>query len=258
MVTSARLATPPATTTDNAIYPWLPWRDVRSYVNDQWDLENTPHHSIIGLTGSGKSYLARYGLLELSSWDRVLIIDTKGDDPIISRTGRPVSKFPRRAWYSGLGQRHDQPGDQWFRLVVNDNIAIAKEQVHEALSTAYDEGDWVIYVDECWDVTNRKPDVGLGLEGIMAKIWRKGRGRHVSLIAATQTPVEVPRLFYDQASFAWIGRIRDEDRQKRLLEIGGLAKRDLPALSTLKRRQWLLAADNGEYFARTMVERKVA
>jgi hypothetical protein len=73
------------------------------------------------------------------------------------------------------------------------------------------------------------------------------------MIAATQTPVEVPRLFYDQASFAWIGRIRDEDRQKRLLEIGGLTKRDLGSISSLKRREWLLCADNGEYFARSKV-----
>jgi hypothetical protein len=65
--------------------------------------------------------------------------------------------------------------------------------------------------------------------------------------------VEVPRLFYDQASFAWIGRIRDEERQKRLLEIGGMSKKDLPVLATLQRRQWLLAADNGEFFARTSV-----
>jgi hypothetical protein len=63
----------------------------------------------------------------------------------------------------------------------------------------------------------------------------------------------VPRLFYDQAAFAWIGRIRDEDRQKRLLEIGGLSKRDLPIVSSLKKRQWLLAADDGDYFARTVV-----
>lgn len=223
------------------------------WVNREWDPENMPHHSIIGLTGSGKSYLGINGILRpLCAMDRVLLIDTKGDDPIVSRQGRPVTQIETPKFWQRMGKKR-HAFDDWQRLVVSDERNEARHQVRTALGRAYDEGNWVIFVDETWDLTSKDPDVGLNLGGILAKIWRKGRGRHVSLVAATQTPVEVPRLFYDQASFAWIGRIRDEERQKRLLEIGGMSKRDLPILATLQRRQWLLAADNGEFFARTQV-----
>lgn len=234
-------------------YPWSPWPTVAQWVNRAWDPENVPHHSIIGLTGCGKSYLAVNGILRpMCSMDRVLLIDTKGDDPIVSAQGRPVKRIESPPVWRRMTRR-PEPYDQWQRLVVSEDRAEARQQVRSALDRVYEEGNWVVYVDEAWDLTSKDPDVGLNLGGPLARIWRKGRGRHVSLVAATQTPVEVPRLFYDQCSFAWIGRIRDEERQKRLLEIGGMSKRDLPVLATLQRRQWLLAADNGEYFARTQV-----
>lgn len=232
-------------------YPWTPWAKVRSFLNKAWDPENAPHHSLIGLTRSGKSYLAVNGILGLCEYDRVLIVDTKGDDPS-TRVGRVIKKIPRNTWYTPLGRSKDGPREKWYRIIAPENRQSAHDMIGEALTNVYDEGDWVIYIDECWEVTG-KGNEGLGLEEVMNKIWRKGGYKHVSVVAATQTPVMVPRLFYDQAAFAWIGRIRDEDRQKRLLEIGGLSKRDLPIVSSLKKRQWLLAADDGDYFARTVV-----
>lgn len=236
----------------DTVYPWTPWHSVRQQIDHMWDPENAAHHAIIGLTRSGKSYLAVHGILDLCKYDRVLIVDTKGDDHT-TQVGKPVQRLPKNAWYQNIGKREDQPYQEWFRLVAPDNRAKATDLIGEALNRVYDEGEWVVYIDELWEVTGHGSE-GLGLDGIMSKLWRKGGYRHVSVVAATQSPVAVPRLFYDQAAFAWIGRIRDEDRQRRLLEIGGLTKADLPVLATLKRREWLLAADNGEYFARTTVD----
>lgn len=233
-------------------YPWRPWSQVRALVNKMWDPENIPHHSIIAQTRGGKSYLAVNGILELCRNDRVLIIDTKGDDPS-TQVGKVVKSLPKHTWYSAMGRRQDKPYEKWYRLVAPKDRRRAHDMVGEALDTAYDEGEWVVYIDEAWEVTGRGEE-GLGLEGMMNMLWRKGGYRHVSVVAGTQTPVAVPRLFYDQAGFAWVGCIRDEDRQKRLLEIGGLSKKDLPILSTLRRRQWLLCADGGEHFARTVVD----
>lgn len=245
---SRRLAVVPDATNE---YPWRPWAAVKTQLNTMWEPENSPHHSIIGLTRSGKSYLAINGILDLAKFDRVLIIDTKGDDQS-TQVGRVVRRLPKHTWYSAMGRKQDGPYEKWFRIIAPDDRIQANSIIGEALNSAYDEGEWVIYIDECWEVTGKGTE-GIGLEGVMSKLWRKGGYRHVSVVAATQSPVNVPRLFYDQASFAWIGRIRDEDRQKRLLEIGGLSRKDLSILSTLKRREWFLAADNGEYFARTMV-----
>lgn len=237
-----------------ATVPWAEWSDVSNYIDRTWDPENAPHQSIIGLTGSGKSYLAINGLLKKCCLnDRVLIIDVKRDDKLVSVTGRPVRELPRNTWYSKMGRRRDEPMDHWWRLVVHEDKAKAQQQVYDALKRVYNEKNYVVYIDELFYVTSPQKEF-LNLSGPVERIYRFGRNKHVSLVAATQSPRYVPSSFYDQASFAWIGRIRDETKQKRLLEIGGLSKKELPYISELQRRQWLLSADNGEYFARTTVK----
>jgi DNA helicase HerA-like ATPase len=233
---------------------WREWGDVSKYVNDKWDPKNTPHHSIIGLTGSGKSYLAINGILKgMCRMDRVVLLDTKGDDELVSTTGRAVRELPRETWYREM-TRKPEPFDSWWRVVVHEtDRAKAQQQVYDVLTRIYREGNYVVFVDELFDLTAPKaPALNLGPQ--VETIYRKGRSRGVSLIASTQAPRYVPTSFYDQASFAWIGRLRDEDKQKRLLEIGGLSKKELPHVATLQRRQWLLSADNGEYFAKTSVK----
>jgi hypothetical protein len=234
--------------------PWVSWPVLSAQVNRMWDPENTPHHSVVALSGGGKSFLIVNGLLKpMCAWDRVLIVDTKGDDPTLSHIGFPVKEIPRPKWKS-RDQR--KKGDQWFRLIVNDDPKEGRGQVARALDRVYAEGEWVVVFDEIRDITD--PDSnrfrGLDLLGPVDKMYRKGRYRHVSIIAATQSPRYAPSAFYDQASFAWIGRIRDEQRQRRLLEIGGMSRQELPLIAALKRRQWLLSADSGEYFARSQVE----
>jgi len=88
------------------------WRSVHQFVNRLWDPENTPHHSIIGLTGSGKSYLAINGLLKpMCKDDRVLIIDCKRNDPLVGSVGKPVTEIPPKTWNT----RKREPMDSWFR-----------------------------------------------------------------------------------------------------------------------------------------------
>lgn len=232
--------------------PWVEWHGVRTYVDNAWDPENCPHHSIVGLTGSGKSYLAVNGILRpMCRMDRVLIIDSKQDDKLVSSIGTGIRELPRRTWYSGLTRRKE-PYQNWYRLILNGTPDDRRIQVGKALARVYKEGDWVVFIDELKHITGiRRPFLRLG--AFVDEIYIMGRSRRVSIVAGTQAPKDVTTSFYDQASFAWIGRIRDEERQKRLLEIGGLSKKELPYVSTLKRREWLLSADNGEYFARTKV-----
>lgn len=241
--------------TGGLLVPWEEWPTVQHRVNQLWDPENTPHHSIIGLTGSGKSFLGINGILKpMCVWDRVLIIDSKRDDPLVSTVGRPIKDIPKKTW---ANTRRREPFDQWFRLEVIDGLGPVKRrekqaQVHKALERVYKDGDWVVYIDEIRDLTDPKPP-NLGLAPWVDEIYRKGRSKRVSIIAATQAPRWVPASFYDQASFAWIGRLADEQKQKRLLEIGGMGKQYFGDISSLQRRQWLLAADNGEHLARTSV-----
>lgn len=231
--------------------PWEEWPIVANRVNRLWDPENTPHHSIIGLTGSGKSYLAINGILKnMCKRDRVLIIDSKGDDPLVSSTGQGCKEIPRLPWGN---PRRREDYDSWWRLDVKGTREQKREQVRKALARVYSDGNWVVFLDELRDISDPKPP-NLNLAPWVIEIYRKGRSKRISLIGATQSPRWVPAEFYDQASFAWIGRIADEQRQKRLVEIGGMGKQYFPVIASLQRRQWFLTADNGEHLARTTVK----
>jgi hypothetical protein len=240
--------------------PWLDWPRVAGFINKTWDPENAPHHSVIGMTGSGKTHLCVNGILKpLCSDDRVLIIDTKHNDRLVAGIGKPVDAIPADNPSRVQGKR--RPMDRWFRLVVHDqwdtdrsgrNRVKASDQVLRALDRVYHEGEWVLYCDELQDLGgSRQPNLGLSMN--LDEIYRKGRSKHISILAGTQAPRHVPTCFYDQCDFAWIGRLSDEDKQKRLREIGGMPKEYLPSIMQLRKREWLLTAQGGDYILRTKV-----
>jgi hypothetical protein len=235
--------------------PWKHWPEVHKFVDHAWDPENNPHHSIIAGTGGGKSFLAINGILKpMCRDDRVLIIDCKRNDKLVASVGKPVTEIPPKTWPT----RKREPFDMWFRLCVHDQFTSegrgkAKLQVYNAMHRVYNEGDWVVYFDEIQDIGGiRQPNLGLGMH--IDEMYRKGRSRHLSILASTQAPRYVPGSFYDQASWAWIGRLADEDRRKRMREIGGMPKDALPIVGELQKRDFLLAANDGEEFMRTRVK----
>lgn len=252
-MTAPTTSTAPDTYGSGTSVPWVQWPVVHKYVNMNWDPENTPHHSIIGLTGSGKTFLMVHGILKpMCAMDRVVFFDTKGgsDKTLCDAPAIPCSLLPRNTWGGGRLGRQREPFDSWHRIVLSPKRGQAQYQVESTLERIWHEGNYVIAADELRYLTSsRKPF--LGMEGPITQLYTMGRSKHISLIAATQAPVWCPSSFFDQASFAWIGRIRDEVRQKRLLEIGGMTKKELPYIASLQRRQWLLAADNGEAFYRS-------
>jgi hypothetical protein len=210
------------------------------------------------MTGSGKSYLAVNGLLKpLCAHDRVLIIDTKLNDPIVSVLGKPCREIPKNSW--DIRPRNEKaPFRNWHRLVVHDDTTDegrqrAKGQVQKALLHCHKEGNWVIFADELQDLGgSRAPNLGVGM--MIDSIYRKGRCNGVSIVATTQAPRHIPTSFKDQSSFMWIGYISDEEQQKRLREIGGIPRAFLPEVSSLKHQEWFVASGPDQYFRRTKVE----
>lgn len=231
--------------------PRMNWEDVVGQINDMWVFKDSPHMSIIGQTGSGKSYFTRHAILPLVAWDKVLIIDVKGDDPTLRGLGQPVKEVPNRLYLSSRKRRRKRTaGDLWFRLTVPQDFKAARESVKAALDRVRGEGQWVVVIDETRYLCNpRIPSLNLAPQ--VEHLWLFGRSRENSVIAMTQAPKWVPSSFYEQASFAWIGRLRDEEAQKRLREIGGLQRAHLPVIQGLRKREFLLCADGGDLLAIT-------
>lgn len=229
--------------------PRKPWEEVKFDIFKKWKPNDSPHHSIICLSGGGKSYLATRGLLPMRGHQKALIIDVKGDDPTLRDVGKPIRVIPKNEpWFS----KRKQPDRLWYRLVVHEDFQKAREQVKQALATAYAQGNWTIFVDETRNLTDpRIPS--LNLRSFVEQIWLRGRSRGVQMVAMTQAPRWVPSSFYDQPSFVWIGRINDERAHQRLREIGGLKRGHLGIIQRLQKREFLVVCDSGDYTVITKV-----
>lgn len=229
--------------------PVVPWESAQKKIRKVWVPKDRPHHSIIGLTGSGKSFLVRHGIMPMVKFDHVCIVDVKGDDPTLEGLGKPVKKLPsdeRISWKRVFeGKREPEPERHWYRLMVPDDRNAAREMVSTALQKCYKEGNWIIYLDETRHLTDRRAPF-LDLTPQLEHIWMKGRSRRVCIVACSQEPRWLPGSFYSQASFAWIGRVRDERMQQRLTEVGGMTRKMLPQIASIKPHEWVVAITGAE------------
>ena len=221
-----------------------PWEEVIRRIDRLWVPDSAPHHSVVGQTRSGKSYLITRGLLPLVARDNVLTIDCKGGDKtLMGACGKPVHRIPGRTRKLSSEQK---PKENWFHLLVKDSRAEAQQQVYEALEQVYREGDWVVVVDETralTDPSNQRSSPGLGMGPQLDRLWLRGGGRGITLIAGTQAPRFVPSAFYDQPSFVWISRIRDRRAHERVMEIGSLTREHIPVIAGIRKREWLVMDD---------------
>jgi len=228
---------------DLVTIPNRSWAAVKRRVDEKWQVEYAPHHSILGQNGAGKSHLIVHGLLPLCTRDNVCIIDSKGDDPVLGSSGaKPVRAIPSRL---RRAMDNDRPKDGWFRLIQWEDTRKAQDQVGRTLERIYDEGNWILVLDETRAISDpRSP--GLGLQPLLDRIWLRGRSRHIAVIASTQAPRWVPTSFYDQCQFVWCSRIRDERAHQRIMEIGSMTRAHIPHIAGVRKRRWLYMDDEDE------------
>jgi hypothetical protein len=198
----------------------------------------------MGQNGSGKTHLIVHGLLPLCFDDKVCILDSKGDDPVLRASGaKSVRTLPSNLKRVTFDDNREKGG--WFRLVISEELGRAQDQVGSTLERIYKEGNWIVVIDETRAISDpRSP--GLGLQPQLDRLWLRGRSRGISVIAATQAPRWVPSSFYDQCQFVWCSRIRDERAHQRIMEIGSMTRAHIPLISGVRKRRWLYMDDEEE------------
>jgi hypothetical protein len=234
--------------------PYVTWEWVKEYLQENWEAGD--HMSIMARTNMGKSHLLGH-VTTLCPGEELVIIDTKGGDPVLDRLGRAVKSYPP-PWLSDVRApdwmvsdertAHDKAWGRHYRVVVPDSlrkrgghhgIEEAREEVQKALRAAYRNGSTIVAIDEIRDLTDARPP-GLGLGQLVDTMFRKARVRKVSLVAATQAPRYAGTSFYDQSTIYMIGSILDGRVRQRLDEIGGDTKRLQRALDRLPDRHFVL------------------
>ena len=208
--------------------PLVPFGRIQGRMSRLWDpFERNPHIGVYGITGSGKSYLIRYGILPLRQYSRTVVIDMKDDrDSVWSGFGAPVTELPPAFFESGDFSR--------WRIVVDRRNAQA--QLRRVFDQIRDEGHCVVVVDESRSITERE-QVGLG--SVVENLILEGRGLGITLIMGAQSTAWAVSALKDQPAVMLVGQTSGQDQALALAKIAGYG-RDLAAtIGRIPARQWL-------------------
>lgn len=203
--------------------PLVPFGRIQGRMSRLWDpFERNPHVAVFGITGSGKSYLIRYGILPLRAYSRTVVIDVKDDrDSVWSGWGTPVAELPQ----AFRGQ---------YRVIVNR--ANAQPQLRRTFDQLRNEGHCLIVVDESRSITERE-QVGLG--SVVENLITEGRGIGITMIMGAQSTAWAVASLKDQPAALFIGQTRGIEQPKTLAGIAGHGRELAATIGRIPARQWL-------------------
>lgn len=195
--------------------PFVPWdRFLTEYPLRLYPLKEAQHITLIGRQGSGKTTLAVKGILPLFKY--VAVMATKREDSSLYG--------PLRA--AGYRTTNDPALDyrKTPKIVfkpelaspTREAIARQREAFRTVLAVIFNEGNWVLYADEIRYLADN-----LGLSTELETLWLQGRSLKVTVIAATQNPVGIPREAFDQANHMFVWRQTEKQRVDRIAEMVG-------------------------------------
>lgn len=197
-------------TTDARQVPRVDYEDLKNRLRG-WD--QGEHFTLIAPNGGGKTTLATEVLLPQR--DYVLAFVTKRKDPVIwdlANQGYDVFRdwkdvphdvSPRRVLAPRSNGAHDLGGQ--------------RETFQRALSAAFRQGGWTVYLDETRYVTEL-----LSLARDCEILWHQGRSEGTTVVACAQRPSHLPLVAYSQAMHLAFWKSRDTRDLKRMSELGGM------------------------------------
>ncbi len=177
------------------------------------------HVSVLGKTGSGKSWLERWLLEECRPKGRVLLFDLKASDEILRLGFRTVSEMPSQFGKLRTALQQRREGRQWLRIVPPGSRAQERRVVGAYMNLAWHKGSTTVVFDEMNAIAGRPPNLGLG--EAMHRLWRMGRSKGISVLGGTQSPVWIPRASLEQVDHLFVGRIADSRRLPLLRDVVG-------------------------------------
>lgn len=202
--------------------PYLEWeRFVEAFSFRQGE-----HITLVGGTGSGKTTLATE--LILPRRDYVCAFGTKKKDP--SLYGRL-----QRAGYM-LTDDWDPYDEEVPKVIYRPSMSgVGKEgragqanAFRESLEEVFEAGNWCCYFDEVAYLTS---NLKLGTE--LETLWMQGRSLGISMVAATQRPVQIPLIAYE-ANHLFLWRFTDKRNVDTISEFTGsnitVARQVIPRL----------------------------
>jgi hypothetical protein len=195
----------------------------QDFLETAWSYEAGEHVTIIGPTGSGKTWLG-YQLLEHAATPELpaIVLVMKPRDSTVTKWSKKVGYRIVRNWPPPVSpwKPKKPPG-----FVVWPKHSFDPDRDEQTLHTifrraildAYKKGDRILFGDEVYSLA-----VELGLTKELITIWSKGRSMGCGLWTATQKPTHVPLWAYSQAEHLFLAFDPDKRARDRFKEIGGV------------------------------------
>ena len=207
--------------------PEIPFSRIGARIGAHWNpYEFNPHQSFLGASGSGKSFLIRWGILPIAGPSRIVVIDVK---PGGSRTwagyGNAVTELK-----PGFGIGPD--GTAHYHL-----MASTKKRAHDFLEMIANEGSCIVVFDDSRRITEGKPNFGLA--AYTDNLLTLGREAGISVLICANSTTWAASGLKDQCEVNWLGKMANQDQRTMFTRIAGLPKDVIPILGKLESHQFL-------------------
>ena len=200
--------------------------------------EPEPEHAeIIGMNGSGKTYLLLKMLQDrmLVRNSHIILVVTKRSDKIFAKLGWPIVRELREL-------RKYRQAIYWPQtsLIGRQRKAFHEVRIREFLERYWQpDSNRVIAFDEIAYIESLSPDV----KELIAMYWREGRSNGITVVAMKQRPQGVQRDMSSETWWTFAFVPKDHSDAERFAELFGNKKDWLPVFEQMN-------PDNHEFLVR--------